>query len=63
MKNKNFVTFVCYLIASICFYISAVIKMLGKESANWITDMGLGSAFLCLASTHFPKRNNDKNNK
>lgn len=62
MNNKNFIAFVCYIIASICFYISAIIGIFSKESGNWITNMCLGSAFLGLASTHFPKRNNDKNN-
>lgn len=59
-NNKEKITFICFLIASICFYISAIINIISKDGSNWVVNLCLGSAFLCLSTTHL---NKDKNNK
>lgn len=59
-NKKEKITFICYLIASICFYISAIIGIFSKSS-NWVVNLCLGSAFLCLSTTHLNKDKNDKN--
>lgn len=60
-ENKEKIAFICFLIASICFYVSAVIGMISKDGSNWIVNMCLGSAFLCLSTTHLHKDKNNKN--
>lgn len=59
-NNKEKIAFICFLIASICFYISAIIGIISKDGSNWVVNLCLGSAFLCLSTTHL---NKDKNNK
>ena len=53
MKQEK-ISFICYLIASICFYISAILDIINKED-NWVIGLCLGTAFLCLSSTHLSK--------
>lgn len=60
MKKDDKVSFICYLIAAICFYISGIIGIINKDGSNWVVDLCLGSAFLCLSTTHL---NKDKNKK
>ena len=50
-NNKNKIAFVCFLIASICFYISAIIDIINKDGSNWAVNLCLGSTFLCLSTT------------
>lgn len=46
IKNKWF------LVAAICYYISSIAYFLSKESNNMaITNLCLGSCFLCLSMT------------
>ena len=52
--KKEKISFICYLIASICFYISAVLDIINKED-NWVIGLCLGTVFLCLSSTHLSK--------
>lgn len=61
MIRRDKVSFICYLIASICFYISAIIGIVNKNESNWVVDLCLGSAFLGLSSTH--KNKDKKRNK
>lgn len=61
-NNKEKVTFICFLIASICFYISAIIGIVSKDESNWVVNLCLGSAFLCLSTVYLSK-DGDKNNK
>ena len=61
MNKKEKIAFICYLTASICFYISAIIGIFSKSS-NWVVNLCLGSAFLCLSTTRLNKNNNDKDN-
>lgn len=58
-KNRK-ITFVCYLTASICYYISTIIGIISKENSNWVITLCLGSAFLCLSTTYLNKNNKDK---
>ncbi len=58
-NNKEKLSFICYLVASICFYISSIIEIISKDR-NWVVNLCLGSAFLCLSTTHL---NKDKNGK
>lgn len=59
-NNKDKIAFVCFLIASICFYISAIIGIFSKGESNWVANLCLGSAFLCLSTTHLNKDKKDK---
>lgn len=61
-NNKEKVAFICFLIASMGYYISAVIGIFSKDGSNWVVNMCLGSAFLCLSTTHLNK-DEDKNDK
>ena len=51
MKDKEKIAFYCYLAASVCFFISAVINFFGNKYMA-VTHLCLGAAFLGLASTH-----------
>lgn len=51
------VSFICYLTAAICYFISAAIDMADKNDSV-VINIGLGSAFLCLALSY---RSKDKN--
>lgn len=53
------VSFICFLIAAICYYISAAISIAEKNDSV-VINIGLGSAFLCLALSY---RSKDKNKK
>ncbi len=55
------ISFICYLIASVCFYISGILDIINKDD-NWVIGLCLGSAFLCLSTTHLNK-NDDKSKK
>lgn len=58
-KNKrDKIAFICFLTASICYYVVAIIGIFSKENNNWIINLCLGSTFLCLSTTHI---NKDKN--
>ena len=46
------ISFVCCLVASVCFYISGIIGLFDKDGSNWVVNLCLGSAFLCLSTTH-----------
>lgn len=65
MKKEQKIAFICYLVASICFYISAIIEIVSKEDSNWVVNLCLGSAFLCLSTTQLNQENkkNKKKNK
>ncbi len=59
--NKEKITFICFLVASICFYISAIFCFISETTDNsrGVINLCLGSAFLCLSTTHLNK-NQDK---
>ncbi len=60
MKNdkREKISFVCFLIASICFYISAIFCFMSETTDNskGVVNLCLGSAFLCLSTTHLNKK-------
>ena len=59
-EKREKITFVCFLTASICYYVSAIIGIFSKDNSNWVVNLCLGSAFLCLSTTHLNKNNKDK---
>lgn len=64
MKNQNKndkIAFICFVVASICFFISALIGMISDDGSNWVVNMCLGSAFLCISSTYLNKDKSDEN--
>lgn len=61
-KQKEKIAFVCFLVASICYYVSAIIGIFSKDTGNWVVSLCLGSAFLCLSTTHLNKKE-DKNKR
>lgn len=64
MKNENKkekIVFICFLVASICFYISAIINISSNDGSDWAVNLCLGSAFLCLSTTHLNKNKSNKN--
>ncbi len=58
-KNSDKIAGACFLGASICYFISAIIGFMSKEYMA-VTNFCLGACFLCLSSAHF---NKDKKNK
>ena len=59
-NNKEKITFICFLIASICFYIVSIMNFIDNNTGTAVTFLCLGSAFLCLPFTHLNKDKNDK---
>ncbi len=55
--NKEKINFICFLVASISFYIVSVMNFIDKNTSTAVVFLCLGSSFLCLSSTH---RNKDK---
>ncbi len=57
-KNKlNKISFVCFLIASICFYISALFSFMDETTiSRGVANIGLGSVFLCLSIAYLNKK-------
>lgn len=49
------ISFICFLIASICFYIIGISNIISKDGSSWVVNLCLGSAFLCLSTTHLNK--------
>lgn len=58
MKNKlhkEKMTGYCFLLISICYYLSAMMGFFGTDAGNEVVNLCLGSAFLCLSSAHLSK--------
>lgn len=53
-KNNDKITGICFLIASILYFICAIIGFISKDKMA-VTHLCLGACFLCLSSTHFNK--------
>ncbi len=58
-KKSGKVAFICFLSASICYYIVGIIEIVSKED-HWVIFMCLGSAFLCLSTTYLNKNKEEK---
>lgn len=57
MKQKNEkITFICFMIASVCFYICSIIELCNDETSKAALHLCLGSSFLCLGTTHINKK-------
>ncbi len=56
--KREKISFVCFLTASICFYISAIFCFMSAttENSKGVVNLCLGSAFLCLSTTHLNKK-------
>lgn len=52
--KKEKISFICCLIASLCFYINAILDIINKDD-NWVIGLCLGTAFLCLLGTDWNK--------
>ncbi len=65
MKKENKIVMICYMTASICFYISAIFCFISETTDNsrGIVSLCLGSTFLCLASVYINKDRNSKDKK
>lgn len=61
MKKEN-ITFILYIISSICFFISAILGFIDKSNMA-IIHLCLGICFLGLSSVHYEKYKSDKENK
>lgn len=56
------ISFVCFLTASICYFIISIMNFIDKNTSTAVTFLCLGCAFLCLSFTHLNK-SEDNNNK
>lgn len=59
-EQRDKVAFICFLAASLCYFVSAIIGILTKDNSNWVVNLCLGSAFLCLSTTHLNKNDGQK---
>ena len=59
-KNKKKINFICFLVASIIFYVVSIMNFIDKDTNTGVVFLCLGSSCLCLSSAH---QNGDKNNK
>lgn len=55
--GKEKIRFICFLLASICFFIVSIMNFMDKNTAPAITFLLLGISFLLLSTTHLK---NDK---
>ena len=49
------ISFICFFFFSICYYSSGIIGIFIKDESNWLVNLCLESAFLCLSTTHLNK--------
>lgn len=59
IKKENKISFVLFMIASICFYIASIICFVSDNHTGGAY-VCLGSCFLCLASEHYRKYKKNK---
>ncbi len=62
MKKGSKITFILYIIVSVCFFVSAILGFMDKSSMA-VTHFCLGVCFLCLSSVHYEKYKKVKKNK
>ena len=53
-KNSDKIVGVCFLVASICYFLCAIIGFIDKGNMV-VAHLCLGTCFLCLSSVHFSK--------
>lgn len=59
-KKENKKIFILYIIASICFFISAILSFIDGNNMT-VTQLCLGACFLCLSSVHYTKYKDENN--
>lgn len=62
MRKENKIVFILYLISSICFFVSAILGVIDKNSMA-VANLGLGACFLSLSFLYFEKYKKDKENE
>ena len=53
--EKEKIRFICFLLASVCFFIVSIMNFMDKNTASAITFLLLGVSFLLLSTTHLKK--------
>lgn len=62
-KKENKIVFILYMVASMCFFISAILGFMDENNMA-VTQLCLGACFLCLSSVHYTKyKDENKENK
>lgn len=60
-QNSDKIAGLCFLGASICYFVCAIIGFIDKGSMA-VVHLYLGSCFLCLSSAHFSKDKKNNSN-
>lgn len=61
--KKQKICFICFLIAAICYFITALINFIDGDTSKAVVFLCLGSSFLCLSTVHWKKTGeNDPDN-
>ena len=53
--EKKKIRFICFLLASICFFIVSIMDFIDKSTATAIIFLLLGLSFLLLSTSHLKK--------
>ena len=53
--EKEKIRFICFLLASVCFFIVSIMNFMDENTAPAITFLLLGISFLLLSTTHLKK--------
>ena len=62
MKKSDKIAGICFLVASICYFICAIIGIFSKDTMA-VTNLCLGACFFCLSSVYLNKKFNYKKKK
>ena len=55
IMEKEKIRFICFLLASVCFFIVSIMNFMDENTAPAITFLLLGISFLLLSTTHLKK--------
>ena len=61
--KREKINFVCFLIASICYFIISIMNFIDKNNSTAVIFLCLGFSFLCLSFTHLNKDKKDERKK
>lgn len=53
--KKDMISFICFLAASICYFIVSIVNFIVKNNITALAFLYLGFSFLCLSFTHLIK--------
>ena len=60
-ERKERICMTCFLAASACWYFVSIVNLIEQDTTAAVLGLCLGSAFLCLSTTHMNKKGyNDK---